>query len=80
MMKPLLRCRIDLGQIRTRDPVQSLADLGNRFEVVRTRRAALMTRDALVHLAAATVIPRTPLLLTIMPLEELLKKLFGILF
>jgi len=60
--------------------LQSLADLGNSFEVVRTMRAALMTRDAIIQLAVATLLPLAPLLLTIMPLEELLKKLFGILF
>ncbi len=60
--------------------LQSLADLGNSFEVVRTMRAALMTRDAIIQLAVATLLPLAPLLLTIMPLEELLKKLFGMLF
>ena len=60
--------------------LQSLADLGNSFEVVRTMRAALVTRDTILQLGIATLIPLAPLLLTIMPLEELLKKLFGILF
>jgi hypothetical protein len=60
--------------------IQSLADLGNSFEIVRTMRAALVTRDATLQLGIATLIPLAPLLLTIMPLEELLKKLFGILF
>ena len=60
--------------------LQSLADLGNSFEVVRTMRAALVTRDAIVQLGIATIIPLAPLLLTVMPLEELVKKLFGILF
>jgi len=60
--------------------IQSLADLGNSFEVVRTMQIAPITRDAIVRLAAATLIPIVPLLLTMMPLEELLKKLFGILF
>jgi hypothetical protein len=59
--------------------IQSLADLGNSFEIVRTMRAALVTRDATLQLGIATLIPLAPLLLTIMPLEELLKKLFGIL-
>ena len=44
--------------------LQSLADLGNSFEVVRTMRAALMTRDAIVQLAVATLLPLAPLLLT----------------
>jgi hypothetical protein len=60
--------------------IQSLADLGNSYEVVRTMRTAPVTRDAIVRLAAATLVPIVPLLLTMMPLEELLKKLFGILF
>jgi len=60
--------------------LQSLADLGNSFEVVRTMRAVLVTRDAIIQLGVATLVPLLPLLLTMMPLEELLKKLFGILF
>jgi hypothetical protein len=60
--------------------IQSLADLANSFEVVRTMQLAPITRDALLRLVAATLAPLVPLLLTMMPLEELLKKLFGILF
>jgi AcrR family transcriptional regulator len=60
--------------------IQSLADLANSFEVVRTMQIAPITRDALVRLVAATLAPVVPLALTMMPFEELLKKLFGILF
>ena len=60
--------------------IQSLADMGNSFEVVRGMRAAPVTRDAVLQLAAATLIPIVPLALTMMPLEELLKLLAGILF
>jgi hypothetical protein len=60
--------------------IQSLADLGNSFEVVRSMRVAPVTRDAILQLAAATLVPVVPLLLTVMPLEELLKRLAGILF
>jgi AcrR family transcriptional regulator len=60
--------------------IQSLADLGNSYEVVRTMRIAPITRDAILRLAAAALAPMVPLLLTMMPLEELLKMLFGILF
>jgi hypothetical protein len=59
--------------------IQSLADLANSFEVVRTMRIAPITRDALIRLVAATVAPVVPLALTMMPLEELLRKLLGIL-
>lgn len=60
--------------------IQSLADLGNSYEVVRSMRIAPVTRDTILRLAAATLIPLLPLMLTMMPLEELLRKLFGILF
>ena len=59
--------------------LQSLADLGNSFEVVRTMRAVPVTKQAVFQLAAATLAPVVPLGLTMMSLEELLKKLFGIL-
>jgi hypothetical protein len=60
--------------------IQSLADLANSFEVVKTMQIAPITRDALLRLVAATLAPVVPLMLTMMPLEDLLKKLFGILF
>jgi AcrR family transcriptional regulator len=60
--------------------IQSLADLVNSFEVVRAMRIAPITRDALLRLVAATLAPVVPLALTMMPLEELLKRLIGIVF
>jgi AcrR family transcriptional regulator len=60
--------------------IQSLADLANSFEVVRTMQIAPITRDALIRLVVATLAPVVPLALTMMPLEELLRKLLGILF
>jgi hypothetical protein len=60
--------------------IQSLADLANSYEVVRTMHIAPVTKQAILNLAAATLLPLAPLLLTIMPLEELLKKLVGLLF
>ena len=60
--------------------IQSLADLANSFEVVRTMQIAPITKDAILRLIAATLAPIVPLALTMMPLEELLKTLFGILF
>jgi hypothetical protein len=60
--------------------VQSLADLANSFEVVRQMRAAPITRDAVIVIVAATLAPVVPLALTLMSLEDLLKRLFGILF
>jgi hypothetical protein len=60
--------------------IQSLADLANSFEVVRTMQIAPITRDALFRLVAAALLPIVPLALTMMPFEELLTKLLGILF
>lgn len=59
--------------------IQSLADLANSFEVVRTMQIAPISRDALLRLVAATLAPVVPLALTMMPLEDLLKKLVGVL-
>ena len=60
--------------------IQSLADLGNAFAVVQGMRIVPVTTEALFQLAVATVAPIVPLVLTLMPLEDLLKKLLGILF
>jgi hypothetical protein len=60
--------------------IQSLADLGNSYEVVRTMRLVPITREMIIRLAAVTLAPIVPLALTMMPLEELLKRLLGILF
>jgi hypothetical protein len=61
------------------DDFQSLADLANSFAVVRAMRPVPVTREAVITLAAAVVVPIAPLLLTIMPMEALLKKLLGLL-
>ncbi|MFZ2318620.1 MAG: hypothetical protein WAW12_02000 [Pseudomonas sp.] len=60
--------------------IQSLADLGNSFTVVQEMRLAPITKDVILRLAIVTLLPLAPLLLTIMPLEDLLKKLLGIVF
>jgi len=59
--------------------IQSLADLGNSFELVRNMRVVPITRDAVIQLAVITLLPVAPLLLTMVSLEELLKRLLQIL-
>jgi hypothetical protein len=59
--------------------IQSLADLANSFEVVRTMRMAPVALQDIIRLAIAVLVPIVPLLLTVMPLEELLKFAFGLL-
>ena len=58
--------------------IQSLADMGNSFAVVRTMRLAPISRDAVLELAACVLVPLLPLLLTVMPVEDLVKKLVGV--
>ena len=60
--------------------IQSLADLGNSFAVVRGMRIVPVKKEDVLRLAAATLAPIVPLTLTIMSLEDLLKTLFGVLF
>jgi hypothetical protein len=60
--------------------IQSLADLGSSYEVVRSMRLAPVTRDAVIQLAVATLLPVLPLALTLMSLEDLVRKLAGVLF
>jgi hypothetical protein len=51
--------------------IQSLADLGNSFAVVREMRVIPFATGDVLRLLVAALIPLVPLLLTIMPLEEL---------
>jgi hypothetical protein len=60
--------------------IQSLADLGNSFQVVKSMRLVPFSKDSVLLLVGATLLPILPLVLTMMPLEDLLKKLLGILF
>ena len=59
--------------------IQSLADLSNSVEIVRSMLAIPITKGGIVRLVVATLVPVVPLLLTMMPAEELLKRLLGVL-
>jgi hypothetical protein len=59
---------------------QSLADLGNSFGFVRDMRLVPFSLEDVFRLAIATALPLLPLLLTIMPLDELLTRLAKIIF
>jgi hypothetical protein len=59
--------------------IQSLADLGNSFEIVRSTRLLPFTRDAVLQLGMITLLPVAPLVLTMIPLEELMARLLQIL-
>jgi hypothetical protein len=55
--------------------IQSLADLANSYAVIREMRLVPFALKNVVRLAIIAVIPMLPLLLTIMPLEELIDRL-----
>ena len=57
--------------------IQSLADLGNAFTVVKEIKAMPFGRDAFLELVCATCPPTAPLVLTMIPLEELLDRIIG---
>ena len=60
--------------------IQSLADLGNSYAVVKEMRLAPFTLQTVLQLTVTTLLPVAPLLLTMIPLEELLEGLFKIVF
>jgi hypothetical protein len=60
--------------------IQSLADLGNSFALVRQMRIVPFTIDDVVRLLVATLLPLVPLLLTIMPLEKLVTQAIKLVF
>ena len=60
--------------------IQSLADLANSFGVIRTMRVVPFTKESLLLLLVTLLAPVLPLTLTMVPLEELLRRLLGVLF
>jgi hypothetical protein len=60
--------------------IQSLADLGNSFEVVKGMRYVPFTMQTVVQLAVTSLVPVAPLLLTMISLEQLLERLLKVVF
>ena len=60
--------------------IQSLADLGNSFEVVKEMRWVPFGLPTVLQLAVMTLMPVLPLTLTMISLEELLDRLLKIVF
>ena len=57
--------------------IQSLADLAGSFDVVREMRPFPFGKENVIPLAVTVVLPALPLVLTVIPLEELVKRLLG---
>src|SRR5438270_1891234 len=60
--------------------IQSLADLGNSYGLVREMRSVPFSLNDISRLAAATAAPLVPLLLTILSPEELIMRLVKVVF
>jgi hypothetical protein len=56
--------------------IQSLADMANSFQVIRNLQLFPFGKETLLQMIFCTLIPVLPLVLTMIPLEELIKKLF----
>lgn len=59
--------------------IQSLADLNNSFEVIKSMQLFPFDKQTLMQLALVALLPLLPLLLTIISVEDLVKRLIGIL-
>jgi hypothetical protein len=57
-----------------------LADLGNSFQAIRDIKPFPFGKDSVIQIVAIILIPVLPLVLTMIPLEEIIKKLFGAIF
>ncbi len=60
--------------------IQSLADLGNSYAVVREMQVVPFNRNDVIVLVGATVAPLLPLVLTIIPFDELIKHIVTAIF
>ena len=60
--------------------IQSLADLANSYEVVRSMRVIPVTKEIVAQLGIMTLLPVAPLLLTMVSVEELITRLLKVLF
>lgn len=76
----------DEGEVRTGESflgtpdLQSLADLANSFAVVSRIRLVPISKEVLVRLVLLVALPLLPLPLTMFPLDEVLKRIFKLVF
>jgi hypothetical protein len=63
-----------------RSDIQSLADLGNSYQVISEMRWLPFTTKTVLQLGLTTLAPLAPLTLTMIPLDQLLDRLLEIVF
>jgi hypothetical protein len=72
--------RVPTDELLGAADIQSLADLGNSYGLVRDMRVVPFGLEDVSRLAIATAVPLLPLLLTIFSAEDLLMKIFNVVF
>lgn len=60
--------------------IQSLADLANSFQIIRDIRSFPFDKETAIQVFLFVILPILPLVLTMIPLEELLKKFLEAIF
>ena len=58
--------------------IQSLADLGNAYAVIKEIRPVPFGKEAVLQLAVVTLLPAAPLALTMLSLDEILRRLIQV--
>jgi hypothetical protein len=66
------------GELLGTGDIQSLADLGNSYSLVRDMRSVPFGLEDISRLAAATAAPLLPLLLTMFSFEELILRIIKV--
>ena len=75
-----LRGDAPADQLMGSGDIQSLADLGNSFQVIREMRFVPFSKETVLQLAIVTLAPVAPLLLTMISFEDLMKRLLSAVF
>jgi len=57
--------------------IQSLADIGNAFKVIQDTRTFVFGKKRLVELWLSAVVPMLPLIITVVPVDELFRRIGG---
>ena len=60
--------------------IQSLSDLGNAYEVIDRMRLLPFGRETVLRLTILLVVPLLPLVFTMVPFDELVKRLIRLVF
>src|SRR4029077_14906354 len=70
----------DGEQLLGTSDIQSLADLGNAYGTVSEMRLVPISKNAIIRLAVALIIPFLPLMLTMVRLDQLVDRLLKLVF